>query len=76
MYEYPIIIEIDKTHDTGSDKINDIYKSSHYQKRFEIMPMMLIVKRNEFQKRIYVKDVNLVYVNWDLEGISLELFNE
>lgn len=76
LYEYPIIIEIDKTHDTGSDKINDLYRSSHYQNRFGIMPMMLIVKRNEFQKRIYVKDVNLVYVNWDLEGISLELFNE
>jgi len=72
--EYPIIIEIDKTHDTDITKINNIIESNYYQNRFGKMPTMLIVKRYEFQKKFYSKNINIVYIDWDLNNINELLF--
>jgi len=69
-YTYPLIIEIDMTHDTNFDKINDIYNSGQYQDKYDIMPMMLIVKRDDFQKKIYHDNVNIKYLPWKLNGIE------
>lgn len=75
-YEYPIIVEIDKSHDTDSVKINDIVSSNYYQGRFGIMPLFLIVKKYEFQKKYYPKEANVVYANWTLEQINMGLFSD
>lgn len=69
-YTYPIVIEIDMTHDTTFKKIKDIYESNQYQDEYEIMPMMLIIKRNDFQKKVYHENVNIKYLPWSLEGIE------
>lgn len=69
-YTYPLIIEIDYTHDTSINKIKDLRDSGHFQELYDIMPIMIIVKRFEYQKKVYVNGVNIIYLNWDLEGIE------
>lgn len=67
---FPLIVEIDYSHDTDFKKMKDIYESGYYQERYEIMPVTLIVKRYDFQKRFSTELFNVVYVNWDLDGIE------
>lgn len=69
-YEYPLIIEIDYTHDTSSSKIKELNDYGHFQNLYGVMPLILIVKKYEYQKKVFVDGVNIVYLDWNLEGIE------
>ena len=67
---YVFILEIDKTHNTSFKKIKDIYNSQHFQKQYDIFPSFVIVKRNEWDKKLKDKTINLVNLSWNLENIN------
>lgn len=67
---YPIIIEIDNTHNTSIKKINDIYNCGYFQKQYGIFPIIVRVKRNEYDKKLYHNDINIYNLEWDLKGIN------
>ncbi|GAA0768750.1 hypothetical protein GCM10008908_09460 [Clostridium subterminale] len=72
---YPVIIEIDYTHNTHIDKIKDVYNSNYFQNQYGFLPSILIVKKNEWDKKLNgYEDITIINLNWNLDNIE-EVFN-
>lgn len=72
----PLIIEIDFTHNTHINKIKDIYNSNYFQEQYGFMPRVVIVKGNEWDKKLISNnDIEIVNIDWNLENIEEVLSN-
>lgn len=72
---YPLIVEIDYTHNTHIDKIKDIYNSNYFQSQYGFLPTIIIVKRNEWDKKLNsYDDITIINLNWNLDNIE-EVFD-
>jgi len=74
IYEYLFIVEIDLTHDTNTTKINQVAESNYYQNKYDLEPVWIIVKHNEYQKKYYTNSSNIIYVNWNLDELNENIF--
>lgn len=72
---YPLIVEIDYTHNTHLNKIKDIYNSNYFQDMYGFLPIILIVKRNQWDKKLNgYADIAIINLDWSLDNIE-EVFN-
>lgn len=72
----PLIIEIDYTHNTHIDKIKDIYNSNYFQGIYGFMPRVIIIKKNEWDKKLQSnKDMEIINIDWNLNCIKEVLRN-
>lgn len=67
---FPIILEIDYTHETDSKKIKEIVESNYYQDIYGFMPIFIIVQRYEWQRRPCYESTAVNCVDWSLSSLS------
>lgn len=70
-YMYPLIIEIDATHNTSLKRMEDIYYSNYFQDMYNgTFPYVLIVKRNTWQTVFSTELFGYKFLNWQMEGLE------
>lgn len=67
---YPVIIEIDYTHNTSLKKLKDIYESNYFQEIYDVFPTVLIIKKYNWQEQFKTDLFYYKFLNWNLEGLK------
>lgn len=78
-YFYPIIIEVDYTHLTGSKKLQDIYNSNHFQVKYKnlddnIFPYVVIIRPVVTADHEQVNNIDILHTDFSLKNLS-QVFN-
>lgn len=71
---YPVIIEVDYTHNTSLQKLKEIYESNYFQEIYDVFPTVLIVKKYDWQEKFTTDLFYYKFLNWDLEELK-EVFS-
>ncbi|MFL0198286.1 replication-relaxation family protein [Clostridium sp. WILCCON 0269] len=75
-YLIPIICEIDYSHYTSMKKLQDIYKSNHFQEIYgeNVFPLIIIVRPVITKYKLLVDNGLLIlYVDWELSNLKQAL---
>lgn len=67
---YPILIEIDYTHNTSLNKLKEIYYSNYFQDKYDVFPTVLIIKKYSFQEKFSTDLFYCKFLNWELEELK------
>lgn len=69
-YIFPLIIEIDATHNTSLKRMQEIYESNFFQNEYGVFPYVLIVKRHSWQTVFSTDLFGYKFLNWEMEGLE------
>lgn len=67
---YPLIIEVDYTHNTSLEKLKEIYYSNYFQADYDSFPSVLVIKKYEWQDKFKTDLFYYKFINWDLLNLQ------
>lgn len=69
------ICEIDYSHYTSMNKLQDIYKSNHFQEIYgeDVFPLIILVRPVAENKLVVENNLLILYVDWELTNLKQAL---
>lgn len=70
-----VMVEIDYSHYTSINKLQDIYKSNHFQELYgqDVFPLIILVRPVAENRLVIENNLLILYVDWELENLKQAL---